>query len=110
MPPLSLSRPDLSYIRPRWFGETWGAPCCHPDEHIETPVGIRCAHCSRPFVAGDQGVVLTLIASLDDSRTGMQTMPLAYHCGCSVAVLEAGKDSDRLVEFGRVRGYWPVTP
>jgi len=97
---------DLSYARPRWFGEDWGANCCDPREHIDTPVGIRCTYCSRPFSDGDQGVVVTVIPSLHDNRTDLQTMPLGYHRMCWNAVFEAAKDSGLLIAFGRARGYW----
>jgi hypothetical protein len=38
-----------------WFGEDWGAPCCEPELHIETPVGAKCVWCSERIVNGDTG-------------------------------------------------------
>jgi hypothetical protein len=40
-----------------WFGESWGAPCCDPDEQVETPVGAGCAFCAEPIADGDRGFV-----------------------------------------------------
>lgn len=41
-----------------WFGESWGAPFCTPDSHVDVPVGASCIYCHEVLVAGDQGVTL----------------------------------------------------
>jgi hypothetical protein len=44
-----------------WFGNSWGAPCCDPEEHIETPVGEKCPRCGELIGHLDQGVTMTLV-------------------------------------------------
>ena len=41
----------------KWFGESWGASVCQ-GEHVDTPVGVLCAHCDEPIAEGDQGVMI----------------------------------------------------
>ena len=67
----------------RWFGESWGAPVCDPEQHVETPVGMVCIghdhlHSDRSafIVAGDQGVTMPYVR---------RTAPLvwvAFHLEC----------------------------
>lgn len=60
----------------RWFGETWGAPVNDPVNHVETPVGMECAHgCDEPIVAGDRGVTLPY-------TDGKSATTIAYHLWC----------------------------
>lgn len=40
-----------------WFGESWGAPVCDPEDHVRTPVGRACLWCGKPIEAGDQGLL-----------------------------------------------------
>lgn len=47
----------------KWFGESWGAPCCTPEEHIETPDGEACPGCQRSIRMGDQGVELPYLGT-----------------------------------------------
>jgi len=47
-----------------WFGSSWGAPVCKPDNRVDTPVGIHCEHCDEAFIAGDRGfAIATLVVS-----------------------------------------------
>lgn len=44
-----------------WFGPPWPSertpvPVCHPDTHIPTPVGERCAWCHERFTEVDAGI------------------------------------------------------
>lgn len=53
-----------------WFGESWGAPMCEPDEHAPTPVGVLCFQCEEAVEEGDKGVLMRsgdeeIIARLD---------------------------------------------
>ena len=41
-----------------WFGDSWGAPVCDPEEHCETPVGRPCLSCGGAIASGDQGFVM----------------------------------------------------
>lgn len=43
----------------KWFGESWGAPICAPEEKRDTPVGsLCCCGCGRAIQEGDQGLLL----------------------------------------------------
>ena len=42
----------------RWFGPSWGAPVNEPELEIAVPIGVPCAYCEEPFVAGDQGLTM----------------------------------------------------
>jgi len=55
-----------------WFGESWGAPCCDPAEHVVTPTGASCVECDRRIAEGDQGFILP----------GSPTRPMVYHHIC----------------------------
>jgi hypothetical protein len=64
----------------KWFGESWGAPVCEPDNHIETPTWMLCAghdhmhtHRSRTVQAGDQGVTIPYLG---------HSTEIAYHLDC----------------------------
>lgn len=66
----------------KWFGESWGAPVCEPEEHVPTPVGRACyghqhMHEDRSSVIepGDQGVTLPFY-----STAGVLT--IAFHLDC----------------------------
>lgn len=41
----------------QWFGESWEAPVCRPDRHVETPDG-PCARCGRRIQLGDKGLLI----------------------------------------------------
>lgn len=45
----------------KWFGDSWGAPCCEEDEHVPTPVGDSCVRCKEMIRVGDQGIVSPLV-------------------------------------------------
>ena len=59
-----------------WFGESWGAPACDPEEHVATPVGKSCIGCDELIKAGDQGVTMPLV------RLNLPAMMIAYHLDC----------------------------
>lgn len=42
----------------KWFGESWGAPCCRPEDRGETPAGTPCRACKRRIDADDQGFLI----------------------------------------------------
>ncbi len=41
----------------KWFGKSWGAPICDPEDHTATPLG-PCAKCEKPICENDQGLVV----------------------------------------------------
>jgi hypothetical protein len=59
----------------RWFGESWGAPACTPEEHVPTPIGYWCRQCEKPIVVGDRGFLLPHC----DGETVQQ---VAWHLDC----------------------------
>lgn len=38
----------------KWFGRSWGAPVCDPEDHEETPLEARCGKCDVPIHEGKQ--------------------------------------------------------
>ena len=44
-----------------WFGKSWGAPCCEPEEHFATPVREPCLYCGELILAGDQGLLMPIV-------------------------------------------------
>lgn len=51
-----------------WFGKSWGAPCCDPEDHVATPIGKSCLHCGELILAGHHGFTMPLV-HLDGSAT-----------------------------------------
>ena len=45
----------------QWFGQSWGAPICDPEDHCATPVRDPCLHCRELILVGDQGLVMPLV-------------------------------------------------
>jgi hypothetical protein len=67
----------------RWFGESWDAPICDPELHIEVPVGMICfghdhMHEGRTveIMPSDQGVTMPYVR--EDRTVGR----CAYHLDC----------------------------
>jgi hypothetical protein len=85
--PPALQGVGISYARPRWFGEDWGADAIHPDDHMDTPVGIPCMYCTQPIALGDQGLILTLFTHMDVNRKTIGSMPVTYHLTCWSAMV-----------------------
>lgn len=56
-----------------WFGEDWGAPCCDPQQHVDTPVNKQCVDCDGLIREQDQGF------AADVYPTGER---IAYHRVC----------------------------
>ena len=71
-----------------WFGESWGAPCCEPADHVATPVGRKCLHCSKPIEATDQGFVSPYVRSEDGTGKGSMVSSLEpTHLDCFLAAI-----------------------
>ncbi len=74
----------------RWFGKSWGAPCCAEDEHAPTPIGEPCARCREPVLLGHQGLIVPAF-SLEKGPHA-----IAYHLDCYLqSVLRHGPDCSR---------------
>jgi hypothetical protein len=44
-----------------WFGKSWGAPICAPEDHAPTPTGEPCLYCGYPIEPEDNGVMMPLV-------------------------------------------------
>lgn len=65
----------------KWFGESWGAPACQPQDHTETPVGKLCGHCEEMVHQGDCGFLQTAVMS------GHNTHEVAFHLECHMRLI-----------------------
>lgn len=61
----------------KWFGRSWGAPVCDPEDHVSTPDGTPCERCKKPVGADDQGFVIPHL------ETPVTERP--WHLGCFLA-------------------------
>lgn len=62
--------------RERWFGTSWGAPVCDPEDRCEVPVGKFCGRCGEVIRKTDQGIDTHLVSASDG------TSRIAYHLDC----------------------------
>lgn len=79
----------------RWFGQSWGAPICDPDDHAPTPVDAPCARCWEPLDADARGV---LIPHLEPD--GFRERP--WHINCFLESIGVSKNdrADDVVRAG----------
>lgn len=68
----------------KWFGASWGAPVCAPEDQTPVPVD-RCVVCEKQFFDDDQGIILPFVGEPDDPTE------LAYHLACFREALGIGK-------------------
>ena len=75
----------------RWFGRTWGAPCCKPENHCLTPIGKPCylhtcfGSRDTPDIIqnGDQGFTWPMVLTTDTEDTqGIIVKPIFAHLDC----------------------------
>jgi len=88
----------------KWFGESWGAPVCE-GEHVETPVGVLCAHCDEPLEAGDQGIMMDGLFDFDvEDMLGklprLESHPWHIDCFVRSVVGSVGHQNKRCSCFG----------
>ena len=62
----------------KWFGASWGAPVCEPQDHVPCPEGRECPMCLKALQAGDQGVLLPFLGA----REGGDPPDQPYHIRC----------------------------
>lgn len=78
----------------KWFGESWRAPVCEPEDEVETPVGAACLLCDEPIAAGDQGIVMPFSGDIVDGR--LTARPVPEHLDCYLdSILPHGVDCPR---------------
>lgn len=63
-----------------WFGQSWGAPCCDPEDHVPTPIGRPCLRCREPIREGDQGLVQPVVGAYAPSGYHYGFEPLHIDC------------------------------
>jgi len=67
----------------KWFGESWGAPVCAPEDNSPLPEA-PCAACEERFQANDQGVILPFLGGPGAPAE------LPYHLACFREALGIG--------------------
>lgn len=71
----------------KWFGESWGAPVCTPENHAPKPQE-RCAACGMHFQDSDRGVILPFLGGPEDPPE------LPYHHRCLMRALGLDEGSN----------------
>jgi hypothetical protein len=66
----------------RWFGNDWGAQLCRDLEHVDTPVGEKCAWCGEVLEETDSGVTMPAISE--------KPTIAAFHAECSMRMAVGG--------------------
>lgn len=63
----------------KWFGESWEAPVCQDDNHVDVPIGALCEdfNCRRPITECDQGF---LIYHYEQEKSGYRP----WHKACLI--------------------------
>lgn len=64
----------------KWFGPTWGAPVCEPDEQAPTPVGEHCLACGGTIRDMDQGFIIPRMIQEGDDF--IDFAPSYWHLNC----------------------------
>lgn len=64
----------------RWFGASWGAPCCEAEAHAPTPVGRPCMRCKEPIREGDQGLIRAVALEVVAGTIRSAMMPMHLDC------------------------------
>lgn len=62
----------------KWFGISWKAPVCIPENHVATPKG-DCYLCEHPIHPGHAGVIVPFGGPPEDTRT-----EVALHLRCYI--------------------------
>jgi hypothetical protein len=92
----------------KWFGESWGAPVCAPEDHAELPT-TPCGYCEKPFVETDKGVLMPFVGNPGDPPE------IGYHHPCLMIALGLDTKYVHLLRAGfavcafskDVPGEWP---
>lgn len=78
----------------KWFGPNWGAPCCTPDNHVQTPAAARCAECHQHIgYTNNAGFLIPYTGMpIDESevtivRAEIPYPYLAYHRLCFINLI-----------------------
>ena len=80
----------------RWFGESWGAPVCEPEDHIDTPINEDCARCRGAIEEGQQGVTVPYLTGRSGEDGWMDR--LAWHLDCWLAEVVGDDMADIVME------------
>jgi hypothetical protein len=61
----------------RWFGESWGAPVCRPENKAPVPTTLTCYRCGQRIREGDQGFLDRAWSDADENF-----FPWVMHKNC----------------------------
>lgn len=67
-------------MQEKWFGKSWGAPCCDPNDHVPTPIGRPCMHCREPMVEGSQGLIRAVVHEVRGGKVHWTAEPSHVDC------------------------------
>jgi hypothetical protein len=73
---LDRARQSWLHAGMKWFGESWGAPCCDPEEQVPVPDGEVCPRCMHSIRPDDQGIEMAYLLEDGDVDT------LSWHRRC----------------------------
>lgn len=68
----------------KWFGSSWGAPVCTPEEHVATP-NEECTYCKLKFKENDQGMLIPHLSE------GAPPAEYGYHLECFLRAFGIGR-------------------
>jgi len=73
----------------QWFGESWEAPVCDPEQEIAVPVDRPCVRCGIYLLVDDQGLAIPYVDPLarelvrpGDELPDVAWEHLYFHRGC----------------------------
>lgn len=89
----------------KWFGESWGAPVCVPEDHVATPVGASCLRCHETVAAEDIGVMMPYFGALD---APVELIPMHHACLMRSVIpdWDARQSGTRLTHHERSQCAW----
>jgi hypothetical protein len=84
----------------KWFGKSWGAECCTPEDHVPVPVGEPCENCGEAIEDGDQGFSTAVIGTPLDVQQTVKTIHYHHDCFLVQVVGTLGHQAGRCSCYG----------
>lgn len=98
---------DASLMQVRWFGQSWNASVCLPNNKVDIPVGTKCLECNKKITERDRGLITACSGRLWGSWQlaigGYLHQVCSYHLACFLELVVGGQVEDTEVER-RMRG------
>lgn len=91
----------------KWFGESWNAPVCDPENKVETPVGDTCMHCADGIEATNQGVMMPFWDGVAHRMVSYHRLCLLQNMGLSLTVHILDRGLPLCGFSSKVPGEWP---